>query len=369
MSNNIGVVASNAWYVYNFRKSMIRELASRFDSVHVLVGYDGFEGKLGDLAPNVKVINSSLERKSLGIVSNLKLLMFYLKYYNSHKLDVVMNFTIKPNIFSGAVCKLLNIPYINNVTGLGTVFINKGMVKSLVVLMYKFVFPSARAIIFQNEDDFELIKNEGVKPHNFQLIEGSGVDITALIPSVNNTSDREFDFLFIGRIIKDKGIFEFINASKDILNIFPNAKIGIVGNIDIGNQGHISKSALVKMLDGSSIEYLGFSDDVATILDNTKALVLPSYREGLSRVMIEAASMKCVLLASDVPGCRQVISNKNGITFEARSSDALFEGMIKFLSLSTKEIDEMGERSRELAIKRFSTKVINDKLFKILFAE
>ncbi|MFG1500406.1 glycosyltransferase family 4 protein [Halobacteriovorax sp. XZX-3] len=358
------LAASDTWYLANFRFDLIVNLMSLYDEVILVTGFDGYEKKLLKKFNNLKLINSNLDRKSTGILKNLFLIFTYIKIYIKEKPDVVINFTIKPNVFSALVCILLRIPFVNNVTGLGTVFIKGGVLQKFVVILYRFLFPFAKKVIFQNQDDLNLIRSLNVPYQNFMLIEGSGVNTEVFKPSIN-IEDRIYDFVFIGRILKDKGVVEYIDAMKKLLTINSQLKVLIIGDLDSSNKTGLSEEELKILLDKSEIQYLGKSNDIPDVLNNTKFMVLPSYREGLSKVLIEAASMGCVILTSDVPGCRQVVDS-NGFLFRERDSSSLYDIALRAMKIENSELIELSQNSRLLATNRFSTDIINQKIISLL---
>lgn len=364
MSSKIILTASDTWYLVNFRYDLIIKLMSLYDEVVLVTGFDGNEKKLHNKFNNLKLVNSNLDRKSTGILKNLFLIFTYLKIYIKEKPDVVINFTIKPNVFSALVCILLRIPFVNNVTGLGTVFIKGGVLQKFVVILYRLLFPFAKNVIFQNQDDMKLISSLNVPSHNFMLIEGSGVNTEIFKPSIN-IEDRIYDFVFIGRILKDKGIVEYVDAMKRLLAINSKLNILIIGGLDPNNKTGLTEEELDILLDKSEIQYLGKNNDIPGVLNNTRFMVLPSYREGLSKVLIEAASMGCVILTSDVPGCRQVVDS-NGYLFREKDSSSLYDIALKAMKIEKSDLIELSRNSRLLATNRFSTDVINQKIISLL---
>ncbi|AYF43053.1 glycosyl transferase [Halobacteriovorax sp. BALOs_7] len=365
MSNKkIILCASDSWYLLNFRYDLIKELNEKYSEVVIVTSFDGSEKKMGEFFPNIRIINSLLDRKSTGLMKNVFLIYCYFKIYINEKPDFVMNFTIKPNVFSAFVCIVLSIPFINNVTGLGTVFIKGGALQNIVIYLYRVIFPFAKNIIFQNNDDMSLIKDFKVSARNFVLIEGSGVN-TNVFSSNESILEREYDFVFIGRIIKDKGVVEYIKAMKRLKLEYPSLRVLIVGGLDSDNQTSLSKEEFNELIEDSGIEYLGKRSDVPKILSETKFMVLPSYREGLSKVLIEAASMGCVILTSDVPGCRQVVES-NGFLFEPKNVESLYNTVLNTIEIGDEELLRLSKNSRKLAVSRFSTEIVNKKIFNLL---
>ncbi|WP_419168993.1 glycosyltransferase family 4 protein [Halobacteriovorax sp.] len=364
MSNVIALCATDMWYLRNFRLALVKNLVNQYDKVVLIAGYDGHELFLDSISDKVVIINSNLDRKSIGVFNNLKLLKRYFEIFKNIKPQKVINFTIKPNVFSGFVCWVLNIPFINNITGLGTAFLSSSLLRYVVILMFKFIFPRANYVIFQNTDDMNLI-SKYVNNSNFKLIEGSGVNPNYFKPT-SDFKGRIYDFVFIGRLIKDKGIREFLYAATKILKEFPDLRIKVVGDIDLNNASSLTSKEYESYKENSKIELPGFSNDVKAILNESKCVVLPSYREGLSRVLLEAASMSCALIASDVPGCTQVLSNDNGLLCKARSSESLHQAMSNMAKLKIDEQETLGRRGRDLVLNRFSIDIINTEIIYLL---
>ncbi|MFG1505563.1 glycosyltransferase family 4 protein [Halobacteriovorax sp. ZH5_bin.2] len=364
MSNVIALCATDMWYLRNFRLKLIQVLQDEYDQVVLIAGYDGNEKFLSEISKKVIVVNSNLDRKSTGIFNNLVLINKYRNIFNKYNPTRVINFTIKPNVFSGFVCWLQGREFINNVTGLGTAFLSSKLLQFVVLFMFKFIFPKAKYIVFQNSDDMDLISRY-LQPSNFRLIEGSGIDPEFFIP-IKEYNQREYDFVFIGRLIKDKGVREFLEASEKILLEYPDLNINVVGDIDLNNSSSLSEEEFLNYSNNTSIHMMGFSNFVKNILENTKCVVLPSYREGLSRVLLEAASMECFLIASNVPGCTQVLSNENGLLCVARDSDSLYEKMKEYIQMNLDEQESYAKRGRVLVKNRFSVSSVNSNLIALL---
>ena len=272
---------------------------------------------------------------------------------------MLYNSTIKPNIYGSIISRLLKIKTINNISGLGTGFLKSKILKRLIIILYRFSSKKVHRIYFQNKDDMTFFEKEKIsKKNQSTLIPGSGIDTNFFTRKTKFSPNKKINFIFIGRILKEKGIVELIKA----FNRFQKnnlAKLTVIGNYDPENPSSVNIDKLIsKIGSGQSIHYLGAKENIIDYLENSDCLILPSYREGLSNVLLEAMSMKLPVLASNVPGCKDLIVNNNGLLFQPKSEKAIYDVLNKFASLSKREIIDMGENGRELVEKKYDVKLL-----------
>ena len=274
----------------------------------------------------------------------------------------MLNFTIKPVIYGTFVARLLGgVPVINTITGLGTAFISTGFTNKVAKCFYKFTFKHSHLVFFQNPDDQQFFKELNIiSRDNTKLVSGSGVDLVKFKP-IKNKKRENIKILFIGRIIADKGIYELIESAKIIKKEYSNVTFILMGMLGVKNRTSISKNEVDNWVNNGLIEFVPFKDDIRCILGDSDLVVLPSYREGTPKTLIEAASMGKPLIATNVPGCREVVIDEvNGFLCQVKNSASLANKIKKFIELDYSRKIEMGKKSRELAEEKFDIIKVNN---------
>jgi len=364
----IGIVLNTSWNIYNFRLGLIRALRENGYQVILIAPYDEYSEKLkkeGFIYHHININN-----KGINPLEDMRLIYDFYKLYQKIKPDILLSYTIKPNIYSSLAAKKLNIPVINNITGLGTVFLNNNISSHIARWLYKLSI-NQNSVVFQNKDDMNLFLDEKiVNQHSVTLIPGSGINIERFKASeIRPAKNKKMVFLLIARLIKDKGIEEYIEAIREIRasKYSEQCSFKILGSLYLSNPTAISEETLNSWIEEELIEYLGHSDNVQNEIDKVDCVVLPSYREGLSRVLLEAASMEKPIITTDVPGCRDVVDdNINGYLVEKQSSKELVVAMKKMMNLSSFELEKMGKKGRKKVVNNFSEKKIIDEYFSLL---
>jgi glycosyltransferase involved in cell wall biosynthesis len=341
-------------------------------NIYCICPEDRYAQKLRDRGFQVYTVNN-LHRRGTNPFKERKLYKEYLQIYSQCKLDVVMQYTIKPNIYGTLAAKKLGIQSICNVTGLGYTFINKGVVSSISKQLYKMAFKRADKVVFQNQDDAHLFIEEGIaSKEKVHICFGSGINIEKYTPEYlddnNSKGEEEFHFLLIARLLKDKGIFEYIESAKRIKEKFPNIVFSIAGDIDTDNPASLTKAEFNSLIKNNpDINYLGYVNDTRNAISNADCLVLPSYREGLPRVILEGYAMGKPCIISDVPGCSQLVENEEtGLLIRAASTDSLTHGLERFVNLTPEQIKKMGARARHLTEERYSDGSVYEFYSKLL---
>ena len=353
--------SSNAsWSVHNFRTNLLKSLQKDGHEIFVVAKEDAYSKKLQKNGFNFKNINVSNNSKNP--IKDLILIRDYIKVYKKLKPDIILHNAIKPNIYGTIAANYLNIPTINNISGLGTIFIKKSITTKLAKLLYKISQQKAAIVFFQNKTDKSLfISKNLVSKEKVRLIPGSGVNIDLFHPKLNtNQNNKRFEFLFIARLIKDKGIIEYLEAAK-ILKTKHKDKVtfSILGSFYNANETAITKSDLNKWINDGIINYIGETDTVESEIAHADCVVLPSYREGLSKVLIEASAMEKLIITTNVPGCKDVvIDGYNGYLCEVKSTIDLANKMKKMFLLNEAKKKEMGLNARKRAVEVFDEKRI-----------
>ena len=311
----------------------------------------------------VERISITIDRAGLNPVADLRLLLKYRSLLKRLRPAAYLSYTIKPNVYGSFAAASLGIPALPNVSGLGTAFIQGGGLQALVTRLYRIGFARAAAVFFQNQEDSALFIHRGiVKSDQARVLPGSGVDLDFFLPAP--LPDFPPTFLFIGRLLRDKGVIEFVDAARLLRLDYPNARFQLLGAVDEGNRSAIHQKDLDSWASQGLIELLGTTDDVRPFIAAATAVVLPSYREGLPRSLLEAAAMARPLIASDVPGCRDVVENGiNGFLCHVKDPPSLADAMRRLLRLRPAQLLAMGEAGRRRVQDRFSEAfVIRDYL-------
>ena len=288
-----------------------------------------------------------------------RLFFIYLKY----KPIAAFHFTIKNNIYGTWAAFFSNTPAINNISGLGTAFITTGMISKIVRLLYKCSQPFAYRVFCQNQEDLEfLIDKKLIKKDKLYLLPGSGVDLKRFHPNlVKNNANDKFTFLYVGRLLADKGMFELIDAFKNLRAKKNNCQLWICGLLNADNVSSISKSQIKEWKSIIGIEFIEPRRDIENVYKKVDCVVLPSYREGMPKTLLEAGSMGLPSVATNVPGCRNIIQdNVNGFLCRVKDAKDLEEAMRKILNLSKDEIKEMGNNARNIVKNNFDEKIVID---------
>jgi glycosyltransferase involved in cell wall biosynthesis len=311
-----------------------------------------------------------MDNKGSNPIKDLLLLKNLYKAYRKLGVDVVLHFTIKPNIYGTIAATLAGIPCVSNITGLGTVFIRDNMTSKIAKLMYKVALRYPKVVFFQNPDDRQLFLDQKlVKKEITDILPGSGINLKRFVPKPKEafTRNKPFKFLMIARLLYDKGIIEFIEAIQIVKKTGLEVRFQLLGKIeDVASLG-VSKAQVDGWQKQGIVDYLGTTTDVRPFIDNADCVVLPSYREGTPRTLLEAAALAKPLIATDVPGCREVVIDQyNGFTCKVKNAQDLAEKMIAMASASKENLAEMGENSRQLVEEKFDENIVIDKYFQAI---
>ena len=354
------IIYNAAHHVLLFKKELIETIKKNGFQIIVLASKDNYVEKLKvivDEFHEIKLDSSGINPfKDSYLIYQLYTLIKKIKPY------AIFNFTIKPVIYGTLAAKLAKgIPVVNTITGLGTAFLSEGLANKVAKLLYKYTFNNSHLIFFQNQDDQKFFKEINIiKKDNTQLIPGSGVDLEKFKPVIKTKSDN-IKILFIGRIIADKGIYELIEAASIIKKEYSNITFILLGMVGVKNRTSITKNEVDDWVDNGLIEYISFKDDVRNFISDSDLIVLPSYREGTPKTLLEAASMGRPIIATDVPGCREVvIHEKNGFLCQVKNPESLGNEIKRFIELDYQSKLEMGLKSRELAELKFDINNVNN---------
>lgn len=352
-------IANSAWSLYNFRQSLILRLIDEGHEVVMLAPKDDFTDRLRGLG--CECIALPMDNKGTSVLRELGLLIRIRKALKAIQPDVVLGYTIKCNIYTALVAPR-TMPLIPNVTGLGTAFLSTGFLNTVVKILYRIAFRGPRVVFFQNTDDKNLfVEKKLVRESQAHLLPGSGVDLK-YFPATDMPQTDTVQFILVARMLWDKGVGEFVEAAKEIHKDLPTARFLLLGPSDVENRTAISAETLLGWHADGVVEYIGPTDDVRPHIAAADCIVLPSYREGTPRSLLEAGAMARPIITTDTPGCRDVVANGvTGFLCEVKNAKSLEEAMRKFLSLSPSERERMGRRGRQKIETEYDQKIVIKK--------
>lgn len=336
-----------AWNVVNFRAGLVRALVADGHEVIAAVPDDGAIAAVEALGARVVVL--PMISASTSVTGDLAVLWRYIWLILRERPDVYLGWTIKPNTYGAFAARLVGVPRINNVSGLGTVFIRETWVTRVAELLYRIGLHGAAKVFFQNSDDRDEFVARGlVAPDRVEVLPGSGIDAAHFDPAPwPRGNDGTFRFLLVARLIRDKGVCEFVEAARIVRAQYPKARFALLGFLNVDNATAVSREELANWMAEGVVDYCGAADDVRPFFGNADCVVLPSYREGLSRVLLEAGAMARPAIATDVPGCRDVIlPGVTGLLCEVRNAGSLAAAMMKMLDLPPDRRAAMGRAAR-----------------------
>ena len=358
--------SNSSWSIYNFRKNLLLKLQSLGYQIICVSPKSNYQDKLKELGFLCRTI--SINSSSTGFMSNIKILFNLYNTYKDINPDIVMHNAAKPNIYGAIICRVLNIPAINNISGLGTLFLNNKISSKFGRYLYRISQKKVHTVFFQNSDDMSLfIEGNLVKKEQSKLIPGSGVDLVKFKPCKRKQNEVE-KFAFIGRLLRDKGIFEYIQAAELALKKYKQkCKFYVLGDIYKENPTAVTDQQLSKWIDKNIIIYLKKTDLVEEKMKNFDCIVLPSYREGLSKVLLEASAMGIPSITTNVPGCRDIVEDsQNGFICNAKDVVSLFNSIERFIHLSDEQKNKMSQYSRKKAEEQFDENIVINSYIKVI---
>ena len=353
----IAIVLNTSWNIYNFRKGLIKNFLEQGHEVIAIAPEDQFSDRIRELP--CQFIPITMDSRGINPLKDIGLFFELLWIYYRHAPDLILHYTIKPNIFGSIAAGLLGIKNVANVCGLGTLFLNPGLFTGFAMHLYKFAFRFPFKIFFQNAEDQDVFVSKNLVAESKCLqIPGSGIDVDFFRPFLK-TIQGEVHFLMMSRIILDKGVKEFLFAARYLKDEGCNVRFSLAGKLDPDHKRGISRSKFAEWLDWSGVNYLGFNEDVRSIISTCDVVVLPSYREGTPKSLLEAAACGKPIICTNVPGCKQVVQEGfNGFLCKPGSIPDLERAMKQFYDLELLERRQMGRNSRKIAETKFSESII-----------
>jgi glycosyltransferase involved in cell wall biosynthesis len=336
---------------------LIKSLRESGYEVFVLTQFDGYEKKIK--SASVHVCNLFISRKGINPLLDV-LTFFHISYWLIRiRPYSILCFTIKPVIYGALAARLSRVRSIVTITGLGTAFLSDNWITKVVSGLYKVALSSVSAVFFQNKDDVRLFTGlKLVRPNLCRLSPGSGIDLDRFAYAELKKA-KVFTFLMVARLLWDKGVGEYVEAARRVRNLVPKARFQLLGPLGVQNRSAIEEHVVFDWVKDGIVEYLGEVEDIQDYVRRATCVVLPSYREGTSRVLLEAASIGRPILTTDVPGCREVVKDGvNGFLCRSRDPEDLADKMMKLISLSHDELVQAGNAGREIVEDEFSQNIV-----------
>lgn len=367
MARLIALLTNNDDDIYCFRKELIEFLLDK--GFELLISCPN--GEKLKLISDLKFIYDDpvIDRRGTNVRNDYKLLVHYKKLFKKYKPSVVLTYTAKPNVYGSIAAKKLGIPYINNVTGFGSVLNKNGFIKKLVMWLFKKAYKSSSCVMFQNETNMRLALDKKMVRGDYKLLSGSGVCLDRFpvqpYPNGGNGKDGEtIVFNYIGRILKDKGVDDYISAARIIKKDYPNTEFNMIGFIE-PTEIHYEQELDALGKEGIVI-YRGSQKDVKPFILRAHAIIHPStYGEGMSNVLLENASSGRPIITTDNPGCKETVDdNKSGFIYHGGNVAELVEKIKGFLAMSNEERLEMGLFGRKKVENEFSREIVINEYYK-----
>lgn len=341
--------------IYNFRLEMVERFLAEGHQVVISSPYGERIDTLVELGCEFRPIEMS--RHGMNPIQEMKLLHEYIKLIKAEKPDIVLTFTIKPNIYGGMACAMLGVPYVVNITGLGTAVENGGLVQKITVTLYHMALAKVQKVFFQNTENRAFFEDRKLAIGKHDLLPGSGVNLNRF-SVLEYPGEETVEFVFISRIMKEKGADQYLEAAEFIRNKYPNTRFHVCGFCE-----QAYEQRLKDLHDNGIIHYHGMVRDVREVIAKTHCTIHPTYYpEGLSNVLLESAACGRPLITTDRSGCREVIDNGiNGFIVEQKNTQDLIEKVEKFLELPWEQRKAMGLAGRAKVEKEFDRQIVVEK--------
>jgi galacturonosyltransferase len=353
------VLANNSDGLYGFRKELLSALNEKGQVYTSVPNNERFE-ELEQLGCHI--IETPIDRRGINPVTDLKLFARYWKLLRREKPDMVITYTIKPNIYGGMACRMLGVPYAVNITGLGTAFQKEGLLKNLVTFLYRTALKMAKVVFFENSGNRQVFLEEGIVAEDKTcLLSGAGVNLEHYAYT-SYPEGKGTQFLFVGRVMKEKGIEELFAAMERLRAEGADCCLDVLGGYEENYAETIRRYE-----EQGWLHYHGYVTDVRPYIEKAHCFVLPSYHEGMANTNLECAAMGRPLITSNIPGCKEaVLDGVSGLLCEPQDADSLYEAMKYFLSLPTNIRAQMGKAGRKHMEDTFDKKKVVEETMKAL---
>lgn len=339
------------WAMIKFRHGVLQDLLKQGHQIYIVAPYDEFVVPLQKMGCHC--IDIHLSRKGVNPIEDLKLIYTLYKIYEKIKPDIIFNYSIKPIIYGSLAARLANIKSVAVNIGLGYTFIHTNLISKISHFLYKLALYFPEEVWFINEDDrAEFVSRSLVSSNKTSVLPSEGVDTHYFSP--RQSHEDCIIFLLIARVLWDKGVGEYYQAAKKLKETYPHVEFQLLGSIDDGNPKGIEAKVIEQWHNEGMIHYLGYADDVRGFISNATCIVLPSYREGKGMTLIEAGAMGKPLIATNVPGCKDIVKEGyNGFLCEVKNSMSLADAMEKMINLDQSAVKKLGENAHSFMKEHF----------------
>ncbi|MDN3646947.1 glycosyltransferase family 4 protein [Pontixanthobacter aestiaquae] len=358
---HIVLTVNAGWNIWNFRKPVVEALLADGHQVTILAPNDDTAAQLETLGAHF--VHLEMDVDGLSPASSIELIDTFRNHFHALRPDIVLSYTVKNNIFGAMAARTLGIPFLPNVTGLGTLFLGSKPLFVIGKLLYRLGMGALPIIFVQNDDDHDfLVSKKLLKAGQLRILPGSGIDLESFPVSTLPASNETITFLMISRLIRDKGTMEYLEAARIARTANPKCTFQLLGPMGSANRTAIPESALKPYFEDGSVDYLGATNDVRPFVEAAHCVVLPSYREGAPRSLIEAAAMGRPLVTTDAPGCRAVVENgKSGLLCQVRDAQSLAQACLDFAELDPCTQQAMGDAGRDLMAREYDVGIVIDR--------
>lgn len=356
--NEVWIAINTTWNIFNFRRSLISSLGEAGFHVAAYAPPDEYIGRVESFG--VRYVPMQLNNAGTHPLGELMSLWRMVRLLARERPALLLTYTPKVNIYLSLAARVWGIPVVANVSGLGRTFIAGGWLTRVARVLYRIAFSWPKCIFFQNAEDRTVFLDAGLaKEERTALLPGSGVDVSRFSPNPTLCDDGPFVFLMVARLMWDKGVGEYVAAARKLKAEFPAVAFRLLGFLDVPSPSAVPRNKVEAWEREGVIEYLGHSDDTVPIYAESDCVVLPSYREGMPKTLLEAASMGLPAIATDVPGCRQaVVDGETGFLCKVRDPTALANAMRRMLLLTPEQRDAMGKKARQRVVLEFDEKIV-----------
>lgn len=361
MMSKILLIGNSEIVIYNFRLELVQRLLEEGNKV--VVSFPNISGDIGqkkiDALVNMGCVYEPvmINRHGTDLNEEFKLYKAYYNLIKKQEPDIVFSYTIKPNIYGAIAARKLSVPFVANITGLGIAIENPGIMQRILTQLYKYAFKNVQTVFFQNDENRQFFIDNNIATDKHKMLPGSGVNLEHFnVQDFPNTSDS-LDFAFISRVMEDKGINEFLDAAETLKKKYEFVNFHIYGYLEDGYQ-NILQEYIAKDI----VKYHGLAPDVREVFKHVHCVILPSYHEGLSNVLLEAAASGRPILASNIPGCRETFDEGvSGFGFKPKNSYSLVKTIEQFIQLSRDQMKAMGMAGRKKVEREFNRQIVIEK--------
>ena len=349
------ILANSSSGLYGFRNELVLDMLRQHE-VYASLPDETNNKELSE--EGCQIIKTEFNRRGMNPAKDIKLFLTYWKYLKQIRPDMVLLYTIKPNLYGGLACRLGKVPYISNITGLGTALQKDNILSRFLLVFYRISLKKAQRVFFQNKENLNFMQEKQVALHNAKLLPGSGVNLQINSYQPYPSEENGIRFFAVLRIMKDKGIEEFLTAAEKLYDKDHTCHFTLAGAYEAETKEKY-EPWVNRLVEKDVLTYLGYISNVKEVMADSHVIVHPSYHEGLSNVLLEAAACGRPVLASNVPGCRETL--QDGITgdlFEAENTDSLYEAMEKILSYTEEKRRMMGKYGRRYVEENFDRNIV-----------